>query len=164
MKSSIRSRSIAVALYLFPAALLLQAQTPIAPGQIATAPRIAASLPEHAPTVSVTVPKTTIADVETAHDRFINRLWITSIVANIGASTFDAASSWGKQEGDPFLASPGGAFGAKGVALKAGLAGAIIVPQICLRKHRDLKGLFAGANFIEAGVFTGVAVHNLQVH
>ena len=141
---------------------LLSAQTPIQPGQVVIAPRIA--LPDNiTPNPYTAVPKTTIAADENPHDKFMNRLWIASIFAAVGGTGLDAATSWGKVEGNSLLASSNGTFGAKGLGIKAGLAAAVIIPQICLRKHKDLKGVFAFGNFAEAGIFAGTAVHNLQV-
>ena len=70
----------------------------------------------------------------------------------------------GKYEGNPLLASSDGKFGERGIAIKAGIAAAVLVPQVLLvRKHKDLRSKFAIANFVEAGVFSGVAVHNLGI-
>jgi hypothetical protein len=110
------------------------------------------------------VPQTTIAQVDTSpRDRFVNRLWIASIFTSVAATAVDAATSWGKVEGNGLLASSNGTFGARGVAIKAGLEAVSIVPQICMRKHKDMKGIFAMVNLGEAGIFAGIAVHNLDV-
>jgi hypothetical protein len=66
-------------------------------------------------------------------------------------------------EGNALLASSNGTFGARGVAVKAGLEAVSVIPQICMRRHKDMKGMFTMVNFGEAGIFAGVAVHNLQV-
>jgi hypothetical protein len=75
----------------------------------------------------------------------------------------DAASSWGKLEGNSLLASPDGTFGAKGMSIKVGIAAGVVLPQILLRKHKNLKSKFAIANFAEAGLFGGVAIHNMGI-
>ncbi len=142
---------------------LLSAQTPIQPGQVALAPRVALPSDDVSVNPYTAVPKTTIAREENPHDKFMNRLWIASMVAAVGGTSLDAATSWGKLEGNSLLASSNGTFGAKGLGIKAGLAAAVIIPQICLRKHRELKGVFVFGNFAEAGIFAGTAVHNLQV-
>jgi hypothetical protein len=142
---------------------LLSAQTPIQPGRVVIAPRIALPNDDVSANPYSAAPKTTIATEETPHDRFMNRLWIASIFAAVGGTGLDAATSWGKLEGNSLLASSNGTFGAKGLGIKAGLAAAVIIPQICLRKHKELKGVFALGNFGEAGIFAGTAVHNLQV-
>ena len=141
----------------------LSAQSPIQPGQLAVAPRANATLPNEASSSNV-LPRTTVAQIdETPHDRFVNRLWITSIFAAIAGTSADAASSWGKYESNSLLASSNGGFGAKGVSIKAGVLAAVIIPQICLRKHKELKTVFATGNFAEAAIFTGAAIHNIRL-
>ncbi len=142
---------------------LLCAQTPIQPGQVVIAPRIMLPNDDVSASPYAAAPKTTIATDESPHDKFMNRLWIASMVAAVAGTSLDAATSWGKLEGNSLLASSNGTFGAKGLGIKAGLAAAVIIPQICLRRHRELKGVFAFGNFAEAGIFAGTAVHNLQV-
>ncbi len=142
---------------------LLPAQTRIQPGQVVIAPRIALPNDDVSANPYSAVPKTTIATDENPHDKLMNRLWIASIFAAVGGTSLDAATSWGKVEENSLLASSNGTFGAKGLGIKAGLAAAVIIPQICLRKHKELKGVFAFGNFAEAGIFAGTAVHNLQM-
>ena len=108
--------------------------------------------------------KVTIANVvETPHERHMRQLWIASIVAMTAATTADAASSWHKRESNSLLASSNGTFGAKGATIKVGIASAVLLPQILLRKHRDWYLPFAAGNLVEAGIFTGAAAHNLTV-
>ncbi len=66
-------------------------------------------------------------------------------------------------EGNSFLASSNGSFGAKGIALKAGIGAAMIVPEILLRKHKDLLTKFAVGNFALAAVYGAAAIHNLGI-
>ena len=142
----------------------VKAQTPAQPGQLAADVRVAAPSPHDlASNASGAVSKTTIADPQDSHERWMNRLWLTSIVANVAGTSLDASTSWGKYEGNSILASSNHTFGARGVSIKAGLAAAVIIPQICLRRHTDLKGVFAVGNFAEAGIFAGTAVHNLHI-
>ena len=108
-------------------------------------------------------PVTSIADVQQRHEQTMNRLWVTSMAAAVAGTSFDAATSWGKTETNPLLKSSSGTFGAKGVGVKAALTGAMIVPQLCLRKHKDLREAFTIGNFADAGVFSGIAVHNLAI-
>ena len=75
----------------------------------------------------------------------------------------DAATSWHKRESNGLLASSDGTFGAKGLAIKAGLAAGLLVPQILFRKHTDLRTAFTVGNFAQAGIFTGVAIHNAGI-
>lgn len=100
---------------------------------------------------------------ETPHERTVNRLWIASLCAVAGSTSMDAATSWGKREGNGLLASSNGTFGGKGISIKAGMLAAVVVPQVIFRHHKDLKSKFAIGNFIESGIFTGVSVHNLGV-
>ena len=106
---------------------------------------------------------TTIANAQDQHDTVMNRLWIASMVAGVAGTGFDAATSWGKLEGNGLLASSNGTFGAKGLSIKAGIAAAVIVPQILLRKHKELRTAFTIGNFAEAGIFSATAIHNLGI-
>jgi hypothetical protein len=81
----------------------------------------------------------------------------------LGASAFDAFSSLGKHESNPLLRSADGSFGAKGIAIKSGLAGISLAPQIVFRDRKDLRKIFTIANFVSTGVFATVATHNLGI-
>jgi hypothetical protein len=105
----------------------------------------------------------TIANTEDPHDRMMDRLWIGSMAAVVAGTAADAASSWGKLESNSLLASSNGAFGAKGLALKGAFAAAIIVPEIFLRKHKELRTSFIVGNFGEASIFGGAVIHNLSI-
>ncbi|HEY3456605.1 MAG TPA: hypothetical protein VGK64_18650 [Bryobacteraceae bacterium] len=109
-------------------------------------------------------PRISIANVEEdRHERRLKYLWIASIVAMAAGTGADAATSWHKRESNGLLASSDGTFGTKGLAIKAGLAGGLLVPQILFRKHRDLRTAFTIGNFAQAGIFTGVAIHNAGI-
>jgi len=108
-------------------------------------------------------PRISIANVEDRHERRLKYLWIASIVAMAAGTGADAATSWHKRESNGLLASSDGTFGAKGLAIKAGLAGGLAVPQILFRKHTDLRTAFTIGNFAQAGIFTGVAIHNAGI-
>ena len=75
----------------------------------------------------------------------------------------DAATSWGRHEGNGLLAQSDGSFGPRGVGIKVGVAAASLVPQIVFRKHKELRIPFTVGNFAEAGIFAGTAIHNLNV-
>lgn len=106
----------------------------------------------------------TIANVpDTPRDVKLRHLWIASIFAMSAATATDAYSSWHKRETNSFLASSDGDFGAKGVAIKAGIASAVLIPQVLLRRHKDWHLPFAASNFLEAGIFAGATAHNFQV-
>lgn len=140
------------------------------PGQLASSASIAAlsatslsASPAVANSVSVT-PVDSIADVKDRHDRIMNRLWVTSMMSAVAGTSLDAASSWGKLESNSMLASSSGTFGAKGLSIKLSIAAAVIVPQICLRKHKELRTAFVIGNFADATVFAAAAIHNLGIH
>jgi hypothetical protein len=90
-------------------------------------------------------------------------VWKISIATMLGATAWDAASSMGKQEANPLLRSSNGTFGGKGIAIKAGLAGLSLAPQIIFRDRKDLRKLFTIANFVNTGIFVGVATHNMGI-
>jgi hypothetical protein len=113
---------------------------------------------------AVPSPKVSIANVvETPHEHTMRVLWLTSIAAMTAGTAADAYSSWHKQESNGILASSNGTFGAKGVALKAGIASGVLIPQIIFRHRRDWHLAFAVSNFAEAGIFAGATAHNLAV-
>ena len=132
---------------------LMVAQTTRTPGQIATLPQFAAG-----------VIRTDVARAKDGrHDRNLNHLWIASMVVMAAASGADAATSWGKLEGNGLLASPDGRFGAKGISIKVGIAAGVIIPQILFRRHKDLRMAFSLGNFAQAALFSGIAIHNVGI-
>ena len=135
-------RSLITVLIALGSASAFQAQTLNQPGRIAV------------------LPKTTIANVKDDHDTVANRVWFASAFAVVAGSSFDAATSWGKREANPLLGSSNGDFGEKGLAIKAGITAALIVPQIWLHKRKEYRTKLTVINFIDAGIFTGVAIHN----
>ncbi len=141
------------------------AAAPPAPGQLAADVNIPSVLALH-PAIEpapVVEPKVTVVQLTAPRPDIGKRLWLASIAAVVAATAFDAATSWGKQEANPLLASPNGTFGPRGLAIKAGMAGALLVPQFWLHKHKPLQTGFTVANFADAAVFTGVSIHNLGV-
>ncbi len=152
----------AAALFLCSANAILAQSIP-EPGQIAAVPEVVVPPAGFSTNGSSAVlPTVDIAHVETAHDRMVNRIWIASMLAMVGATSLDAGTSWGKREANGFLASSDGTFGAKGLGIKAGMAVGVLVPEILLR-HKDLKSKFAVGNFAEAAIFAGVSIHNLRI-
>ena len=115
------------------------------------------------PGSSAAAPRISIANVEDRHEQRLKYLWIASIFAMAAGTGADAATSWHKKESNGFLASSDGNFGAKGLGIKAGLAGGLLLPQILFRKHTDLRTAFTVGNFAQAGIFTGIAIHNLGI-
>jgi hypothetical protein len=131
------------------------------PGQPAT---ISVPNPSAQVSISTLTPgKIPFDSAEARHDRMVTRIWISSLCAVAASTSMDAATSWGKREGNGFLASSNGNFGERGVSIKAAMLAAVVVPQVIFRHHQELKSKFAIGNFIEAGIFTGVSVHNLGV-
>jgi hypothetical protein len=112
---------------------------------------------------SVVAPSISIANVEDRHEQRLKYLWIASIFAMAAGTGADAATSWHKKESNALLASSDGTFGPKGLGIKAGLAGGLLLPQILFRRHKDLRTAFTIGNFAQAGVFTGIAVHNMGI-
>lgn len=149
---------------LFGSAWLGSAQEPVPPGHIAEPAEFSTRVAQMAESnTQPMIPKVEIVNIQEKSSSRGRYLWISSMCAVVGASAFDAATSWGKYEGNSLLASSQGRFGAKGIGIKAAIASAGIVPQLMLHRHRDLRTTFTVANFGEAAVFTGVAVHNLGV-
>jgi hypothetical protein len=106
----------------------------------------------------------TIAHVEDAPRRHTSRLWVASCIALIAGSSLDMSSSWGRSEANPLLRAGDGRFGAKGVSIKLAMAGAMIGPQYFVMKRAPgLQRVFTVANFLQAGLYTGVAVRNYGV-
>jgi hypothetical protein len=93
----------------------------------------------------------------------ISKVWIASTIALLAATSLDAASSWGKYEGNPLLRSSSGTFGAQGVSLKFAIAGAMLTPQLLFRRNRRATKFFTITNFAQAGMFTGIAIHNFGI-
>ena len=81
----------------------------------------------------------------------------------LAATGMDAATSVGKYEGNAALASSNGTFGARGISIKAGIAGGTILAEVLLRKHKDLRTTFVIGNFTQAALFSAVAVHNMGI-
>lgn len=67
---------------------------------------------------------------EDRRERTMNRIWVASLFAMAAASAMDAATSWGKPEGNSLLASTDGTFGAKGMSIKVGVAAGTVLPQV----------------------------------
>jgi hypothetical protein len=106
----------------------------------------------------------TIAHVEDIPRRHTSRLWAASCMALIAATSVDMASSWGRNEANPMLRSGDGRFGAKGASIKLAMAGAMIAPQfLVMRRAPASQRLFTIANFLQAGLYTGVAIRNYGV-
>lgn len=70
----------------------------------------------------------------------------------------------GHMEATPWLRGPGGRFSAKGVGIKAAIAGGSVASQwLILRKRPESARAAAITNFGMAGVFGGVAIRNYRI-
>lgn len=154
---------IGAAFLLFASPGLLSAQRIAEPGEIAGAPNLALPASAFSYGTPFIAPRPELINIEDRHDRHMKVIWIASILAMVAGTGADAASSWHKRESNGLLASSDGTFGAKGLGIKAGIAAGVLAPQIVFRKHKDLRFAFAIGNFAEAGIFTGAAIHNLNI-
>ena len=88
--------------------------------------------------------------------------WSVAILAASGAA--DIASSWGRPEANPVLASPGSTFGAGSAALKVGLVGSsFLLERVVLRHRPDLYRHVAWLNIGIAGAQGAVVRHNISL-
>ncbi len=64
------------------------------------------------------------------------RGWQRSLIPLVAAQTLDIASSYGRPELNPLLASSSGRFGVQAVGIKAGTtAGMVVLEYLLVRKH-----------------------------
>lgn len=94
-----------------------------------------------------------------ARDRW-SGAWKWSAGALVTATALDAASSWGKQEANPFLRNGDGRFGQQAVLIKAGLAAGTLTMQYLMRKRGGSHRMYTIMNFVQAGAYSGIAVRN----
>jgi hypothetical protein len=95
----------------------------------------------------------------------LKRLWIAS-AAVLGAATFlDASSSIGKLERNPLMQGPNGQFSfRRGIAVKSGISGSMVLIQAMLnRNNGEHYKTSVIANFVSAGVYTGLAAYNSSI-
>lgn len=94
-----------------------------------------------------------------------SKLWVTSMFAFAGGTTLDGVSSWGRKEANPLLTSANGNFELKGVLIKAGLAGMVLVPQLIHKPKDDTtRKIMTVVNFADAAVYSAVGIHNYAMH
>jgi hypothetical protein len=88
--------------------------------------------------------------------------WILSGLALTAASMADLETSIGHNEANPALQGSTGKFSmGRGISLKLGLAGATILFQSLIARHRPaLYETSAIVNTIGSGVLTAAAIHN----
>jgi hypothetical protein len=92
-----------------------------------------------------------------------SRVWKLSLLALAGATSADALSSWGKQEGNPLLRSSNGTFGLRGLTIKSGLTGGSFITQYMMRNNPKAQKTFTVLNFAETAMFIALAVHNFSI-
>lgn len=93
-----------------------------------------------------------------------NRFWKWSTAALLAGTSADMASSYGHRELNPLLAGQDGRFGGRGVVIKAGMAGGVILFQwIVLRRNPRASKVFGIANIGAGAAFGSVASRNVRV-
>ncbi len=132
-------------------------QPPVMPGQLSTGPLQSSFVARS------TESQDPISPVTQRRESAKRTLWYVSIAAALGATAFDSASSWHKHEFNPLLASSNGTFGDRAVGIKIGAAVVTLLPQFILRKHKDLRTGFILGNFAETAIYSGGAIHNLNI-
>jgi hypothetical protein len=100
-----------------------------------------------------------------AEDRGQRRLYAISVTAALAGHALDIFSSYNKTELNPMLQSRNGRFGMQSVAIKSGVVGGLEVFQLW-RVHKDprFRKTAIWTNFVVAGVMSGLAAHNFQIH
>lgn len=89
------------------------------------------------------------------------RIWQWSCAALIAGQAADIASSYGHFESNPLLRGPDGRFGPRGMAIKVGVTGGVVLTQwLILRRYPKYASVLAGINFGAAAVTTTVAIGN----
>jgi hypothetical protein len=90
--------------------------------------------------------------------------WMWSALALGAASFADAGSSWGKMEANGLLRSSNGTFGAKGLGIKMGMVGGILLSQhVMVQRNAALANVLTYTNYGMAGLKTAVAFRNSQI-
>lgn len=90
--------------------------------------------------------------------------WMWSAIALAAASLADSSSSLGKMEGNGLLRSGDGKFGARGVGIKMGALGGMLLSQhLLMEKDPGSARMLTWGNYGMAGVKAGVAIRNTGV-
>jgi len=90
-------------------------------------------------------------------------VWRASQVLLAGADIADAASSWGKAESNPLLAT-GPRFSYGSLAIKMGaLAGILTAQHFLVRRNPEQVALYGCANLAATGALSILAVHNEHI-
>ena len=89
------------------------------------------------------------------------KLYHASVAAVTAASVADVATSIGKYETNPALRGANGTFGARGIALKAAIAGgSVAIGYLMSRRPRGSVGAATLANFGMAATYGYIAHRN----
>jgi len=92
------------------------------------------------------------------------KVWKVSLMVLAASSAGDAASSWGGPEANPILANNRGRFAARGVVIKLGVLGAVILIQTHSAKRApSIAPWLALGNAGTSALFTWATVHNMRV-
>lgn len=90
--------------------------------------------------------------------------WKWSLAPLAASQALDATSSYGMRELNPALASADGRFGAKAVALKLSVTGALVgVEYLVVKIHPGAARFFTSINWSGAALTTGFAAHNFSI-
>jgi hypothetical protein len=92
------------------------------------------------------------------------RLWTASAITYTGAMAADAASSWNHYELNPVLQDRTGRFNGRGLAIKTGITGAVLLGEwLILRRRPSLARAVTIINFGVAAPVMAVAIHNFAI-
>lgn len=91
------------------------------------------------------------------------RVHLADTALHVGATSADAVSSWGRPELHPLLRSSDGRFGARGLAVKAGLCGAVELVKWRLAKRRPQDRWVRSLSLGPAVAFGSVAARNWRL-
>jgi hypothetical protein len=92
------------------------------------------------------------------------RAWKISLAPFAAGQTLDAASSYGRPELNPLIASSDGGFGTKAAIVKVGVSGALVgVEYLLVRKYPRSARVLAKLNWSGAVLSTSLAVHNFAL-
>jgi hypothetical protein len=103
------------------------------------------------------------AQAEAASNKW-RKVWKASLVVMASASFVDAASSYGRVEINPILAS-NGRFRRKALALKVSIGAGLAVAEFLLHHKRpesEVEMPAALVNFATAATFSAAAIHNIH--
>ena len=90
--------------------------------------------------------------------------WAVSLAPLAVSQSLDAASSYGRRELNPLLASSNGGFGMRAAGIKFGVTSALAgVEYFLVRKYPRSAKFFTIVNWTAAGATSALAVHNFRL-